>query len=84
MFLTLWVVKKEGSISHQNSVLLQFNPALPKVGGPSGLADIAKDDLGVIIGSSEGPGEEKVLEVLWSHARDGQLSPCLSNQLSFL
>lgn len=79
MFLTLWVVKKEGSISHQNSVLLQFNLALPEVGGPSGSVVVAEDDCGVI-GSGEGPGEGEVLEVLWSDAGYGQLLPRLSNQ----
>ena len=79
MFLTLWVVKKEGSFTHQNLVLLQSSTALPEVGGPSGTAVVAEDDCG-IIGSGEGPGEGEVLEVLWSNAGYGQLSPCLSNQ----
>ena len=79
LFPTLWVVKKEGSISRQNLVRLQSSPAFPEVGGPSGSAVVAEDDCG-IIGSGEGPGEGEVLEVLWSDAGYGQLFPRLSNQ----
>lgn len=73
MFLSVWLVKQERSISQQKQVLVQFSLFLPQVESVPGPTVISHDDCG-LASRGEGPGEGEIQETARTDAWDEEFT----------